>query len=112
MHTATASFAPQLNFTFTDNTASEATAIFMSNAQVCSWIGNYRPHFDTTSILRWPFLYIRLRVNILMLCVTCLLLYLLYSDRNMRNTSFIETSIAQTDIVNETVCVKCVCYCI
>ena len=51
-------FVSQLNFTFTDNSASEATAVFIRNAQVCSFIGN-SPYFDTVSILNWPFVHIR-----------------------------------------------------
>lgn len=60
-------FVSQLNFTFKDNTASEATAIYLSNAQVCSWIGNSPPYFNTTSILTWPFLHRRLRPSMLLL---------------------------------------------
>ena len=48
----------QLNFTFINNSALQATAIFMLSALQCSNI-NSAPYFDAASILKWPFLNIR-----------------------------------------------------
>ena len=53
-------FFIQLNFTFIDNDALEATAIFMLSALQCAWIGNHPPYFDAGSVLSWPFLNIKL----------------------------------------------------
>ena len=52
-------FFIQLNFTFIDNDALEATAIFMHSAFQCAWIGNHPPYFDAGSVLNWSFVYIR-----------------------------------------------------
>ena len=49
----------QLNFTFIDNSALEATAIFMLSALQCSWIGNFPPYFDPGSVLKWPFVNVK-----------------------------------------------------
>ena len=53
-------FFIQLNFTFIDNDALEATAIFMLSALQCAWIGNHPPYFNAGSVLSWPFLNIKL----------------------------------------------------
>ena len=55
----TCHFLSQLNFTFIDNEALEATVIYMLSAVQCTWIGNHPPYFEAGSVLSWPFLNIR-----------------------------------------------------
>ena len=52
-------FLLQVCLSFNNNTALEASAIFLTSAQQCSWIGNTPPFFNAMSVLEWPFFKIK-----------------------------------------------------
>ena len=43
----------QISLSFSNNTALEASAIFLTSAQQCSWTGNRPPYFNAVSVLNW-----------------------------------------------------------
>ena len=50
---------PQVSLTFTGNRAVVASAVFMTNLDLCSWLQFENPYFDPARVFRWGFVHFR-----------------------------------------------------
>ena len=50
---------PQVSLTFTGNRAVVASAVFMTDLDLCSWLQFENPYFDPARVFRWGFVHFR-----------------------------------------------------